>query len=413
MKKNWVSIFLFSLVTVCSSAQTEGYKFYSRLDPIATSGFYNIEITPELSAHLKTDYSDLRIINGAGKWVPHVLRFPASERSNETLAMNMSFTRAENTKISTTLLIENSEEIISNIELIIRNTAAERFCTLSGSDDRTNWFVVNDSIMINPISKEKASTSKFRINFPPSSYKFLKITIHNNNKDPFDIKGVVQYTSSAAALHIDYKLTQNPVPNIIQKDSGKISYIKISQQQPFHFDNISLKLSGVKYFYRKVDLYIPYSENHSFANPGQLVQSFTISNNSTLQFYLRLTKASFFYLLINNEDNLPLTVNEVKTACNARYATSYLEKGVGYKLLMDNEAAVTPNYDLTKPDNRTIDSIPTLQFGKITAMEEIELTVRQPENNKWIIWVAIISALSILLFFTFRMLNDLEKRKKA
>ena len=150
MKKRWSSIFLFCLINICCAAQTAGYKFYSLLDSVKTSGFYNIEITPTLSAHLKTDYSDLRIVNDSGKWVPHVMHFPEREINYDVLTMDLKFTKIENANVSTTLIIENGKDIISNLGLIIKNTAAERFCSLSGSDDKKNWFVINDSILVNP-----------------------------------------------------------------------------------------------------------------------------------------------------------------------------------------------------------------------------------------------------------------------
>jgi hypothetical protein len=412
MKKRWSSILLFCLINICCAAQTAGYKFYSVLDSIKTSGFYNIEITPALSARLKTDYSDLRIVNDSGKWVPHVLHFPEREISNNVVAMDLRFTKTENTNVNTTLIIENRKEIISNLGLIIKNTAAERFCSLSGSDDQKNWFVINDSILVNPVPDERTTTNTFRINFPSSSYKFFKIIIYNSNKNPFDIKGVVQFTTAAAIVHPQYKLIENPEALILQKDSGKISYIKITQQQPFHFDNISVKISGSKYFYRNVDLYIPNSGNHSFSNPGQLLQSFTISNNSTLQFKIPQSNAAIFYLLIHNEDNLPLTVNAIKTSNSYSFVTSYLEKGNRYKLILDNASAISPNYDLTRLSPKISDSIPFLTAGKILAVEENNIIAAPAKNNKWILWAAITAALFILLLFTKKMIAEVNKRKQ-
>lgn len=412
MKKRWSSIFLFCLINIYCTAQTAGYKFYSLLDSVKTSGFYNIEITPALSAHLKTDYSDLRIVNDSGKWVPHVLHFPEREINYDVLAMNLKFAKIDNSIVSTTLIVENEKDIISNLGLIIKNTAAERFCSLSGSDDKINWFVINDSILVNPVPNERTTTNIFRINFPYSSYQFFKIIIYNSNKNPFDIKGVVQFTTATAIVHPQYKLIENTEASILQKDSGKISYIKITQQQPFHFDNISVKLSGSKYFYRNVDLYIPFSSNHSFSNPGQLLQSLSISNNSTLQFKVSQSNAKVFYLLLYNEDNLPLTVNGIKTFNSYRFITSYLEKGNNYKLLLDNSSAILPEYDLNKLNTKISDSIPFLNTDKIIAAQENNIIAAPAKNNNWILWASITAALLILLLFTKKMIMEVDKRKQ-
>lgn len=411
MKKKWINLLLFSLITICCAAQTGGYKFFSKLDSVKTSGFYNIELTPDLYARLKTDFSDLRIVNDAGKWIPHVLHAPAAEKTDVGLIMDLKYSITENSTVNTVLVIESVEKISNNIGLIITNTAAERFCTLSGSNDKKSWFVINDSVLLSPAPAENSTENISRINFPATSYRFYKIIIRNKNKDPFNIKGVIAYSVSAKVTTTLDKLIQNPVGAIQQKDSGKISYIKVIQQLPYQFDQISLQLSGVKYYNRQVHLYIPYSNNHSFSNPGQLIQSFTVSNNSTLEFKMPLTKVSVFYLLIYNDDNLPLTVTAVKTAISNHYITAYLETGSNYTLIMDNEAAVMPNYDLAKLNSKIPDSIAFLHVGKIMAFAEIKIPETTAKNNKWILWVSITAALLILLFFTYKMFKEVDKRK--
>ena len=410
MKKKWNSILLFCLINTCCAAQTAGYKFYSLLNSVKTSGFYNIEITPALSAHLKTDYSDLRIVNDSGKWVPHVVHFPALEKTNEATLYNLNFTITENNTTNTLILIEPAITKIANIGLVIRNTAAKRYCTISGSDNAINWFVINDSVMIDPTPDITNTKNIFTLHFPAGNYKFFKIIIHNNNKDPFDIKGVVNH--SVAITSATNKFILNPASVIIQKDSGKISYIKITQQQPFHFDNISIQLSGSKYFYRNVDLYIPNSGNHSFSNPGKLLESFSISNNSTLQFKVPLCNAAIFYLFIHNQDNLPLIVNTIKTFNTYGFMTSYLEKNTSYKLILGNESAIMPNYDLTGLNTQIADTIPFLTAGNIVVAEDNSIVSAPAKNNKWMLWAAIGAALLILLLFTKKMLTEVDKRKQ-
>lgn len=411
MKKKWINVLLFCLISFYTTAQTEGYKYYSRLDSVIKPGFYNIELTPGLNARLKTDFSDLRIVNDAGKWVPHILHAPASEYSNTAVVMDLKFSITGNSVAATTLIIEGSKKPGSNLGLVITNTAAERFCTLSGSDDRKNWFVINDSILLNPVPAEKETENTFRINFPANNYLFYKVIIHNNNKDPFNIKGVVEYTTGAEITNL-YKIkNENPATTILQKDSGKISYLKITQQLPYPFDYVSLQLSGVKYYSRTVDLYIPYDEKSSFSNPGRLLQSFTVSNNSTLLFKLPVAKATVFYLLIRNEDNLPLTVKEVKTARRYYHITAYLDSGSNYRLIMDNKTAGMPNYDLTKLNSKIPDSISFLRYGEIAAFPPSNVATPVPQNNNWILWTAIAAALLILILFTYKMLKEVDKRK--
>jgi len=411
MRKKWANILLLCLLVVCCNAQTAGYKFYAQLDSVKKSGFYNIEISPELSAHLKTDFSDLRIVNDSGKWVPHIVHTPAIERSDMNLSMDLRLIKKESTKATTIIEVAAGNYAVDNIILVIRNTAAERFSTLSGSDDGKNWFVINDSIMIKPVFEPGSTVNSFTLNFPPNHYNFFRVVIYNNNKDPFDVKDVMQNISFSSPDDSSLKMISNPAIHIDQLDSARISYIKITQQQPFHFNNISLKIEGVKYFSRKADLYIPAPGYHSFSSPGSLLQSFTISNNSSLQFKLPVSNATVFYLRVNNEDNLPLKITAINTAVYPSYLSTYLEQGNKYTLIMENPAAIPPNYDLGNIITKFSGSTPSLSFKKIVAFEQTPIIITAKKNNSWILWTSVIAALIILLLFTRKMITEVDKRK--
>jgi len=412
MKKKWINCLLFALTPFYCLAQTAGFTFSTRLDSVKTSGFYNIEVTPELGAHIKTDYSDIRITNAQGKWIPHRLYIPAYEQTSHTAIMDLHFSLTENSKANTTLIIEQgaSATIMSNIVLTLSNTAAARTCVLSGSDDKQNWFIINDSIGIAPVADARGSVNQFFLYFPPSSYKYFRLVIHNNNKDPFDIKDVGYSAVIGEAPNSPAREIINPMPAIQQKDSGRISYVRVTQQQPYQFERIRLQLTGVPYFTRRVELYISGNEKHSFASPGILSHSFTVSNNSSPEFNVPLSKANTFYLLIYNEDNLPLTVKGISSSLYSRYLVTYLEKDSSYSLVMDNAAAVQPDYDLPQFKNRS-DSFAYIHFANIEVIPANKQPAAAVQNNNWILWSSIAAALLILLFFTWKMLKEVDKRK--
>ena len=70
-KRNSATILI---ILCCLFARAQQFNYRSTLDSIASSGFYTITITPELSAHLKTDLSDLRVVNNRDQWIPHIIR---------------------------------------------------------------------------------------------------------------------------------------------------------------------------------------------------------------------------------------------------------------------------------------------------------------------------------------------------
>ncbi|MDB5280573.1 MAG: hypothetical protein JWR61_5528, partial [Ferruginibacter sp.] len=107
MKPKWISVFFFNLLCLCCSAQTAGYKYFSLLDTVKQSSFYNIVFTPEISARVKTDYSDIRIVNKEGKWVPHLLVLSQNIIQRDLTPVNLSYEIIANSKVNTIVTIKS------------------------------------------------------------------------------------------------------------------------------------------------------------------------------------------------------------------------------------------------------------------------------------------------------------------
>ncbi|MBL0357781.1 MAG: hypothetical protein IPP72_13240 [Chitinophagaceae bacterium] len=413
MKKKLYNFFvLLVFATAGAEAQTAGYHYQAPVIGNPADEFYNIVLTPEINAHVKTDYSDLRIVNDSGKWVPHLVRIPNNEIVKDAVTRHRKILKKAGTKVLTEIITEGNGKEISNLVFTLKNAVTERYCTLTGSDDLKSWFIINDSIRIITVKRDGGDISDFELRFPPVSYKYFKISINNNGKEPLNIihAGTIGVSETPGRFR-HYPAVNNPTCTLFQKDSAKISFIRVEQSAPFHFETIALKLSGVKYYNRMADLYFPVSVHHSFSNPGRLVQSFTVSNNSTLQFRVPVSNAKTFYILIRNEDNLPLKVDDVKTLFDYRVATVYLERSNNYKLLLDNAGETAANYDLSLEDIPLRDSISQTTIGNITALPTTAGQVQPQDNSPKIIWLTIGLAAIALGFFTYRLLTDMSRSK--
>jgi len=412
MKKKLASLLFFCNITALPAlAQVAGWHYQAAIDSIKNAGFHNIVLSPEITAHLKTDYSDLRIVNDSGKWVPHLVVDPNNKTVESPGILDLPIIKNESTTTFTELIVKNKTTDISNLLLKLRNTEAERYCTMTGSDDSRNWFIISDSILIKPGRSVDSSTTEFNIQFPTNNYKFYKLFINNKGKAPFNIDNIHTFFTVIQSVNPGLSFTpiENPVTSINQEDSGKRSYIKLTQQAKYHFDELRFKISGVKYFSRAVELYIPQSGAHSFKNPGQLISSFTISNKSTLRFRVPITNADSFYLIIHNEDNLPVQIDEVKTFNSFHIATAYFEKENQYKIVMGNENAATPNYDLQQLNISNKQFLPLASIGVIAAIPQPAIAIISANNNKWLIWVTIGIAAIVLGFFTYKLITEMNK----
>jgi hypothetical protein len=256
------------------------------------------------------------------------------------------------------------------------------------------------------------NNSRVTLLFPPVNYKYFKVVINNNGKEPMNIISAgTEGINNLPGKWFRYPPVENPSTIVFQKDSGKLSYIKITQPASYHFEKIALKISGTKYFNRFSELYIPSSGTHSFYSPGRFIQTLALSNNSTLQFNIPLTNAKTFYIIIHNDDNLPLKVEEVKTLSNYRVVTAYLEKSIPYKLLLGNVEAASPNYDLTIENILNKQTLPAATLNKITPVQKETTAIQPKDNSKTFIWLTIGIAAIVLGFFTYRLVTDMNKPK--
>lgn len=411
MKKKLVSTLLFVSIIFSCFAQTAGYTFKADIGPIQQSGFWNIIITPEINARVKPDYSDLRILNDAAKWVPHVLRAPGAEHTNQAAAWDLFITKNENNPTYTELIVRSDKMEINNLILELKNTSVERFGDLTGSEDSINWFVVNDSILLSPSSTGKNNVSSFTINFPRNSYRFYKIYVNNKGKAPYNFINVKTLAATSAITGLPFaEFIQNPSPDFTQKDSAKYSYITVSQKAPYQVSKIAFKISGTKYFNRSVDLFV-HNLPRNAAEAARPWKRFLLTNNSQLEFLLPAIKDSTFYLVVKNEDNLPIQLTEISTYSKLYVATAYLEKGKAYSMIMGNANASMPNYDIQSND------IDPKKDTMIAAVGSIEMFYsKNPDNknswlnNKWLLWLVITGAAVTLAFFTFKLANDLKKK---
>jgi hypothetical protein len=143
---------------------------------------------------------------------------------------------------------------------------------------------------------------------------------------------------------------------------------------------------------------------------GQAVSTFTLSNNSTLRFNTALQNATVFFLVINNEDNPPLSIDSVNTYLPYRFITAHLEQGNSYRLFVGNERAKAPEYDLPAIDSLVPYINPTLNIEEIIAVENTSTAADKNKFDTVLIWAAIFVALIILLFFTRHILKEVNKK---
>lgn len=413
MKKIFILVSCFISVVYCASAQTEGNGYMAKIDTVHKSGYYNIALSKEMTLLLKTDYSDLRIVNN-DKAIPFRLN-PESDVMRETYLRKMKFTIGQNDKDKTVIYASADAfvNITYNLLLTLETIAAERKCSVSGSNDQQHWTTIRDNVQMYPFPGLTKSTGEIRVGFPQSSYQYFRLTIDNEQMEPYQINGVCSSVSEegySPEFFQEVRMVQNPAVRITQKDSGSITYLKVRQPENYHFDRICYQLSGGKYFNRKAEVYLPVDGVQSSAFPGKKYAAFSIIDNASFNAKIPVSNARDFMIVVYNEKDTPFKFNGVTTSLNQRFITAYLDSGKEYQLILGNsgieQSSATKISDSISPA-----TLPFLQTGKITEMKAVAKKQTVASSN-WLQWLLVLAGVAVLAFIGYKFFANTNKAKQ-
>lgn len=403
---------LLAVVLMLSLHSKAQFHYTALLDTVKATGFYHIVITPELSSYLKTDLSDLRIVDEKKQYIPFIADIPYGKKAIHSVLFDQKIIKNEIIDSKTVLIIENEgKHELSNFIIELRSAAAERTASLSGSDDNANWFAILDSLLLRKSSEDDNASHSQRINFPPGNYKYFKLTINNDKKEALSILNV---TSSGISSIID--TTQfffvNPPPAFSQTDSGGYSLVKIINDRPFHISTIKLRIAGPWLYKRQAKIFTEIKNSLPTTWNSQSHTAFVISSDEFSGYSIPFLKSPVFYLLIENGDNPPLRIASVSTEQIKRQVIAQLEKGMSYSFLLDNLQATAPDYDLEHFRDR-ITGNSVLSIKSITALPQAETIVVKKQIDNWWIWPAIILVVVLLTVLAWKLTADMKKKNES
>lgn len=401
-------ILLFLLIPLFPRAQQ--FRHYALIDTVRSAGFYRINISPEISGYLKTDLSDLRVADDKGNWVPHIIYDQESKSKTQIVVTELPVISKENSSTFTTIVVSNKNaETLSNVELIIKNSAVSRFASISGSDDQKSWYSIADSVFLDTPEPAGQDKSSLFIYFKPVRYAYYKVSINNGKNDPLNII-TVQYRHSAMGTTSPVSVL-NPGLKTIHRDSASYSLIILENPQSYHISKVNLEIKWPLYYNRAIKVYVkdagsigdfiksvPFSETMIKTGSENAIAVSPVINSSV-------------YLLLENRDNPPLELSGITTAQNVKQVVAYLEQGRQYRLLLNDPKATSPDYDLNAFSNKLPDSIPVLNTRPVAKSSTLTATQDVSFFKKWFIWPVIIAVLILLFWLTRGLVADLKNKE--
>ena len=431
-KKISLIVFLILGLSISNRMYAQTFRWEASMaDSVTREGFYNIVVNPEIGSKLRSDYSDIRILDSEGYEVSYVQKSEEPYFVTEQFKEYPIVSKQIVDKCCTKLVIKNpGKKPINNICLILKNSDAIKVYRMAGSDDGLNWYGVKKyDVFYTTYSATDTKVVNY-INFPLTDYLYYRFDIVDRgywDEDrwtywysdrwsyPVNILQVGNYETYLK----EGKYQSVPTPKFEQADSNKLkqTYIKVTFDNNYLVNRIRFDFKGPLYYRRLATVVKKIEDKKGRVLSYEPITTLELNSYSLNEFDLTYFREKEIYLVIDNDDNHSLKLDSIHTWQLTRYLKAYLEKGKEYRLVYGDSTATEPVYDLRYFVDSIPQVLPTLPVSKIEA-KSLEIKEIKSEKgkekplrwfeNKLFIWMAIGTVISFLFW---KMLNEMKKNK--
>lgn len=395
LRSNLIILLLALSFVSVSHAQ---FRQKSNLPSPGTAGFYSISPAPAFTKYSKTDLSDIRIVDEEGKQVPFIWQ-PMKQTVNATYFIEVPILLNRTDTAVTTLQFDLANtDGTDQLQLTIANTAVMRSASLSGSNDRNNWYIISENLLLAGSAKDSADQFLQTISFPYSKYQYLKLQIYNAKSDPVHVL--------KAGIHIDSTFTSglpfhtNPGTSFSQSDTTRESILVINNPESHLTERFAFRISGTRFYKR---------DGYVYDNENRLLATFQVSSDRSSTVNFSPNKSKLFRVVIENGDNPPLQFDAIRAEQLSRQMVAYLHPGKQYSLLTGDSNVIAASYDLAHFTDSIPEVIPVLAHAEVIPNEVVE--VRTASYKDYWIWPFIIIMILLLGYLSLRLVHEMKKRE--
>jgi hypothetical protein len=401
-------ILLLHAIALTIVGYSQDFEWSSEINNPTQTAFYKIDLSPQVISKLNSAYSDIRIFDNADKEVPYVLKTEVPKQL-KTIFKAYEIVDIKKSKNYTAVIIRNDAKTkINNIQLSIKNFDVTKHLELSGSNDKENWYAIKENYKFRSSYSNKETFKVNILNFPYSDYEYYRIVIFDVFTLPINILEAGYYDTYSELGK--YNILSSP--SFVQIDSASIkkSLLKVHFDATPYLNSIHFEIDTPSFYHRKASFGY-YETNKKGKKYFNVIRNVVLRSDAKNEFNLTHFVHKDFYLIIDNEDNPPLSIVNINAKQLNSYLIAYLDKDRAYKLSFGKAKTQSPQYDLSHFMDSIPDGIKTL---KNKAIIKVVQQNNQDEKNVDIpaywLWLGIALVVLLLGFMTNKMLKEMKSK---
>jgi hypothetical protein len=403
---SWIILLVFYSHT-CKAQRTDDFQFRCTL-PEAEAGWYTVPLTIEMLSNMNNRLSDLRIIgmddNNDTLEAPYLLR--RTEEASGSLAVAFKRLNSVYNEKGSFFTFELPENVsVNQLELNFANTEYDWKIQLQGSQDQREWFTLTDNYRILAIQNPSVSFTYTTVQFPPASFRFIRLWIKTKDQ--------VNLIDASVQQAVKKETSWNNYSRLMwaARDSAaaRTSIVEVDLGGSLPVSHVRVHVSDTIDFYRRMTIACCTDSVSTGAGwvrkYHEVWRGFFHSFNDTWQ-GLSLTKSRYWRITVFNEDNVPLKFLAVDVRGPQYRLITRLPVDARFALYYGHPNLGAPAYDLVHFSERIPDAPPVLiaYREEILAGATVIQAVPLIQKKQWL-WVVLIIIMAILVIFATRMLR--------
>lgn len=391
-----------------SNLHAQAPRWSASIPEVKEAGVYAITLSPELQGGSRTDLGDIRLLDSTGADVPYVLR-TVLRAGDKGQFEPFDLVRNEVLQHSTVIELERpADEVLDELHIWIRPSDTEKRVRITGSDDRSNWYMVKDEHLVAQGARGDPPHQVLLVRLPRSDYRYFRLSLNDSLTAPMKVLGVGRFSSGHAAGR---EFVQVGPLEFIRKDSAGETRLLVMLPASLLAERIAFRVADTVAFRRDVRIE---SQVHGTMRKGrhtvptnwkQVVARGAIASDRDLYVDLPATQLDTFRIVVSNGDDRPLQFTELHALAGKRVLLARLEPGVRYRLSTGDPALASPRYDMAHFAEDLPAPLDTLRHAApVAAFTSAEAGPLFDPAQAWV-WVAILALLILMGWMAARMLR--------
>lgn len=402
--------FLFAIsfiaVPITLHGQITNYNFKRPLNEV-DGQWHKIQLPEDIFSKLNNDLSDIRIYGftnlGDTIEAPYILKRSSGKIVYKEVPFQL-VNKSHNAEGYFFTFELKINELINQVDLEFGRANFDWNVSLEGSHNQKQWFGIVNNYRILSIQNDLTDYKFNRVAIPGSRYQFYRLCVKSSD-DPLFKKAIVSLNLVEGGVYNPVKVKNKEIRDDKER---KQTIIDLEFENKVPIALVKVFIGNNFDFYRPVTIRCltdSIKTEQGWRHNYVAVANGTVSSFENNGFSLPNTMVSRMRLVIENQNNQPLTIDSVEVKGLYHYLIARLQPQTTYFLYYGNKQAYKVSYDIERFTENIPDNPAIIILGEEISLRSDVLPQKPSVINEFWLWGVMIVIILLLGWLTLGMIK--------